>query len=111
MGKYKQRSIKIYESYSKKVKVQKYGIYSAKRYLFVVDEFDDIKEGLERSAIWKDLQDDLCRDSEVWCENWDMDDVLYVLYPALERLISRNFFYAALKNLIDLGVIECVNPD
>ena len=35
----------------KKVKVQKYGIYSAKSYLFVVDEFDDIKEGLERSAV------------------------------------------------------------
>ena len=95
----------------KKVKVQKYGIYFAKSYLFVVDEFDDIKEWLERSAVWKDLQDDLCRDSEVWCENWDMDDVLYVLYPALERLISRNFFYAALKNLIDFGVMECVNPD
>ncbi|WP_296880893.1 hypothetical protein [uncultured Methanobrevibacter sp.] len=35
----------------KKVKVQKYGIYSAKSYLFVVDEFDDIKEWLERSAV------------------------------------------------------------
>ena len=43
----------------KKVKVQKYGIYSAKSYLFVVDEFDDIKEWLERSAVWKDPQDDL----------------------------------------------------
>ena len=80
----------------KKVKVQKYGIYSAKSYLFVVDEFDDIRK------CWKGVQSEkTCKmiytwDSEVWCENWDMDDVLYVLYPALERLISRNFFYAAL---------------
>ena len=54
----------------KKEKVQKYGVYSAKSYLFVVDEFDDIKEGLH-----------------------------------------RNFFYATIKNLVDLGVMECVNPE
>ena len=33
-----------------KVKVQKYGIYSVKSYLFVVDEFDDIRK------CWKGVQ-------------------------------------------------------
>ena len=40
-----------------------------------------------------------------------MDDVKYALYPAIGRHISRNFFNAAFKNLIDLGVMEYVNPD
>ena len=49
--------------------------------------------------------------SEIGRENWDMDDVMYALYPALGRHISRNFFYATIKNLVDLGVMECVNPE
>ena len=36
---------------------------------------------------------------------------MYALYPALGRHISRNFFYATIKNLVDLGVMECVNPE
>ena len=57
----------------KKEKVQKYGVYAAKNYLFVVDEFDDIKEGLEKDVI----SDKTCkmiysRNREVGCENWDM---------------------------------------
>ena len=48
----------------KKVKVQKYGIYSAKSYLFVVDEFDDIRK------CWKGVQ------SEKTCKmiyTWDSE--------------------------------------
>ena len=96
----------------KKEKVQKYGVYSAKSYLFVVDEFDDIKEGLQKGV----LSEKTCKmiytwNSEIGRENWDMDDVMYALYPALGRHINRNFFYATIKNLVDLGVMECVNPE
>lgn len=57
----------------KKEKVQKYGVYAAKNYLFVVDEFDDIKEGLEKDVISeKTCKMIYFRNSEVGCENWDM---------------------------------------
>ena len=77
-----------------------------------MDEFDDIKEGLQKGA----LSEKTCKmiytwNSEIGRENWDMDDVMYALYPALGRHISRNFFYATIKNLVDLGVMECVNPE
>ncbi len=96
----------------KKVKVQKYGVYACQSYLFVVDEFDDLEEGLKRGLI----SEKICKqiytwNSEVGRDNWDMDDVMHVLYPAFGRHISRNFFYAAIKELVDLGVIECVNPN
>ena len=96
----------------KKVKVQKYGVYAGKSYLFVVDEFDDLEEGLKRGLI----SEKTCRlihtwNKEVGRENWDMDDVMYALYPAFGRHISRNFLYANIKNLVDLGVMECVNPE
>ena len=95
----------------KKEKVQKYGIYAAQSYLFAVEEFDDIKEGLEEGV----LSEKTCKmiytwTSEVGRENWDMDDVRLVLYPIFGRPIRRNYLYVALKELIDLGVLECVNP-
>ena len=86
------------------MKVQKYGVYAGKIYLFVVDEFDDLEEGLKRGLI----SEKTCRlihtwNKEVGRENWDMDDVMYALYPAFGRHISRNFLYANIKNLVDLG--------
>ena len=106
-----QEALSFMNKIPKKEKVQKYGVYAAKSYLFVVDEFDDVKEGLEKGV----LSEKTCKmihtwNSEVGRENWDMDDVMYALYPAFGRHISRNFFYAAMKDLVDLGVIECVNP-
>ena len=64
------------------------------------------------SMIWGVLKMDIisektCKmiytwNSEVGRENWDMDDVMHALYPAFGRHISRNFFYAAIKELVDL---------
>ena len=62
----------------KKVKVQKYGIYSAKSYLFVVDEFDDIRK------CWKGVQSEkTCKmiyaaivKSDVKTEIWMMSCML-----------------------------------
>ena len=70
-----------------------------------------LKRGLENGLI----SEKTCKmiytwNSEVGRENWDMDDVMHALYPAFGRHISRNFFYAAIKELVDLGVIACVNP-
>ena len=96
----------------KKEKVQKYGVYAAQSYLFAVDEFDDVKEGLEKGV----LSEKTCKmiytwNSEVGRENWDMDDVMKALYPPFGRPIRRNYFYATMRELVDLGVIECVNPE
>lgn len=96
----------------KKEKVQKYGIYAGKSYLFVVDEFDDIKEGLEEGVISKKT----CKmiytwNSEVGRENWNMDDVMKALYPPFGKPIRRNYLYMTLKELVDFGVIECINPE
>ena len=104
-------ALSFMNSIPKKEKVQKYGIYAAKSYLFVVDEFDDVKEGLEKGV----LSEKTCKmiytwNNEVGRENWDMYDVMHALYPAFGRHISRNFLYASIKELVDLGVIECVNP-
>ncbi|WP_405287269.1 hypothetical protein [Methanobrevibacter sp.] len=104
-------TLSFMSSIPKKEKVQKYGIYAAKSYLFSVIEFDDLKEGLENGLI----SEKTCKmiytwNSEVERENWDMDDVMHALYPAFGRHISRNFLYASIKELVDLGVIECVNP-
>ena len=46
----------------KKVKVQKYGVYAGKSYLFVVDEFDDLEEGLKRGLI----SEKTCRLIHTW---------------------------------------------
>ena len=75
-------------------------------------EFDDLEEGLKEGVI----SEKTCRlihtwNKEVGRENWDMDDVMYALYPALGRHMSRNFLYSNIKNLVDLEVMECVNPD
>ena len=91
---------------------EKYGVYAAKSYLFAVDEFDDINEGLEKGVI----SEKTCKmiytwNSEVGRKNWDMDDVMKALYLPFGRPIRRNFFYATMKELVDLGVIECVNPE
>ena len=96
----------------KKEKVQKYGIYAGKNYLFVVDEFDDIKEGLEEGVISKKT----CKmiytwNSEIGRENWDMDDVMMALYPPFGRSMGRNYLYMKLKELVDLGVMECITPE
>ena len=77
-----------------------------------MDEFEDIEEGLKRGLI----SEKTCKlihswNKEIGRENWDMDDVMYALYPAFGRHISRNFLYAAIKNLVDLGVMEYVNPE
>ena len=67
----------------KKVKVQKYGIYSAKSYLFVVDEFDDIKEGLQKGV----LSEKTCKmiyaaivKSDVKTEIWMMSCMYCILH-------------------------------
>ena len=106
-----QEALSFMNQIPKKEKVQKYGIYAAQSHLFVVDEFDDVKVGLEEGV----LSEKTCRmiytwNSEVGRENWDMDDVRFVLYPIFGRSMQRNYLYAALKDLIDLGVLECVNP-
>ena len=96
----------------KKVKVQKYWVYAGQSYLFVVDEIYDLEEGLKRGLISEKIYKQIYTwNSEVGRDNWDMDDVMHALYPAFGRHISRNFFYAAIKELVDLGVIECVNPN
>ena len=96
----------------KKEKVQKYGVYSARRYLFAVVEFDDIEEGLKEGV----LSEKTCRliwkwNKEVGRENWNMDDVMNILYPPLGRPIRRNYLYTTLKELVDLEVIECLTPE
>ena len=48
--------------------------------------------------------------SERGCENWDMNDVMKVLYFSFGRLIMW-IFYAAMEELVELGVIECTNPE
>lgn len=105
-------ALSFVNSIPKKERVQEYGIYAGKNYLFAVVEFDDLEEGLKEGVI----SEKTCRlihawNKEVGRENWDMDDVMYALYPALGRHMSRNFLYANIKNLVDLGVMECVNPD
>ena len=96
----------------KKEKVQKYGIYAGRSYLFAVDEFDDIKEGLEEGVISKKT----CKmiytwNSEIGRENWNMDDVMMALYPPFGKPVRRNYLYTALKELVDLEVIECLTPE
>lgn len=105
-------ALSFVNSIPKKTRVQEYGIYVGKKYLFAVDEFDDLEEGLKKGL----LSEKTCRliytwNREVGRDKWDMDDVMYALYPALGKNISRNFLYASIKHLVDLGVMECVNPD
>lgn len=95
----------------RKERVQKYGIYSSKTHLLAVTEFDDIKEGLEKGY----LSEDVCKlifrwNKQVGRENWDMADVRAILYPALGRHVHRNFLYTTIKQLVDYGVMECINP-
>ena len=95
-----------------KEKVQKYGIYAGRSYLFAVEEFDDIKEGLKAGVISKKT----CRriytwNSEIGRENWNMDDVKMALYPPFGKPVRRNYLYTALKELVDLEVIECLTPE
>ena len=40
-----------------------------------------------------------------------MGDVMEALYFPFGRLIMWNFFYAAMEELVELGVIECANPE
>ena len=104
-------ALRFVNTIPRKERVQKYGIYSGKTHLFVVDEFDDIQQGLEKGLLSEETCTLIYRwNSEVGCENWDMSDVRAVLYPAFGRYVGRNYLYVILKNLVDLGVLECLNP-
>lgn len=40
-----------------------------------------------------------------------MDDVMMALYPPFGKPVRRNYLYTTLKELVDLGVIECLTPE
>ena len=105
-------ALKFLHSIPQKERVQRYGFYSSHSIFFLVDSLDEIIEVLKNGFISQRTCNIIYNwNLEVGRENWDMDDVMYALYPALGRHISRNFFYATIKNLVDLGVMECVNPE
>lgn len=92
-------------------RVRKYGIYYSRKYLFRVAEFDDIGEGLEKGVLSENICRTICAwNREAGRENRDMSYVGAVLYPAFERYVRKNYLYVILKNPVDPGVLECLNP-
>lgn len=62
------------------------------------------------------ISEKICKMIYTWntergCENWDMNDVMKVLYFPFGRLIMWIFFYATMEEFVELGVIECTNPE
>ena len=105
---------KFLYSIPKKERVQKFGFYSTKSHFIFVVDFTDIKYCLKYGLISEKSCKPIYRwNSEVGRENWDMDDVREVLEPRPKgyRGNRQNFLYNTLKNLIELGVIECINPE
>ena len=83
----------------KKVKVQKYGIYSAKSYLFVVDEFDDIRK------CWKGVQSEkTCKmiyaaivKSDVKTEIWMMSCMFVCIVSCTRKTHKPEFLLCSFK--------------
>lgn len=101
-------------SIPRKERVQKYGFHSTRSHFFLTDSFDDIKEALENGFV----SEETCRMIhrlyvEMGRENWSMEDVKAVLYPERKsnNRRSNKFVSNTFKQLLDLGLIECVNPE
>ena len=107
-------ALEFLHSIPKKERVQKFGFYSSRIHFFLVEDFDDIKYCLKKGL----LSEKTCSiiyqwNREVGRENWNMDDVNELLNPKVRGYRSRtkNFLYSTLEQLMDLGVMECVNPE
>lgn len=105
-------ALKFMGSIPPKEKAQKYGIYSCRMYFIEITEFDDIKEGLEKGFISRHMSLVIYRwNKSVGRKNWDMSDVDQVLHPEIGSIRSNNFIYNNIKHLLDMGVMECINPE
>lgn len=51
--------------------------------------------------------------SEIGRENWDMNDVMRVLYPerVYDEGTNQKYVYNPFDRFKKIGIVECVNPD
>lgn len=109
-----EEALKFLHSIPRKERVQKYGFYSTNAHFFLVENFDDIKEGLIKGFI----SEQTCKVIYNWnCdierEHWDMADVNEVLNPDFGRYPDKHqkFVSNTIQQLKQFGLIECVNPE
>ncbi len=107
-------ALKFLHSIPIKERVQKFGFYSTNGYFLRVEDFDDIAVCLKKGFISKNTCKIIYQwNSKIGNEKWNMDDVDRVLNPNVRTYRSRtqNFLYNTLQQLIDMEVMECINPE
>lgn len=109
-----EEALKFLHSIPIKERVQKFGFYSTNGYFLLVEDFDDIAVCLKKGFISKDTCKTIYQlNSKIGNEKWNMEDVDEVLNPSVRKYKSRtqNFLHNTLQQLMDMEVMECINPE
>lgn len=105
---------KFLHSIPQKERVQKFGFYSTNSHFILVEDFEDIEVCLKNKSISQRSCSSIYRwNSEKGRENWNMEDVKEALgLGTMEYKITKhNYLYNTLRQLLDMELIECVNPE